>query len=330
MYIYSYMHVYCHMGTVKRKVFSPAFAKAWGYKISFIRLSVRLSVHLSVRLGVALTFILKMVFSLTLFFFYRLTLNIAPPPSLSEDAGSSVDPTPSPSLSKDMGLTVNPEPSPTLSEEFGNGTSVDLESSPSLHVDIGSSVDPATMDQQPLLGGGCPIYTTDPLTVHDILEALRNPDNSKVSDVPPIKPKAGDTYVIDSQTQQDWTCDQYQWVQVGKTRKEIEDDALVKIYFSIRIPGVKEGKGRARPNFSSKFKRNSYTLESNPSRVLVTYEGDEKLYVPLPHGNSKKESAVEREYVKTCKSVLNEIKQSHAKPMIVRGNTLDPISISDT
>ncbi|KAK3108798.1 hypothetical protein FSP39_015983 [Pinctada imbricata] len=44
------------------------------------------------------------------------------------------------------------------------------------------------------------------------------------------------------------------------------------------------------------------------------YEGDEKIYTPLAHGNAKHDK--EQEFVRTCKSVLNEIKQSKDKPMI--------------
>lgn len=46
---------------------------------------------------------------------------------------------------------------------------------------------------------------------------------------------------------------------------------------------------------------------------MVTYQGDEKMYVPLPHGNSKNST----EYVRTAKSLLKEMKSTQAKPMTV-------------
>ena len=103
------------------------------------------------------------------------------------------------------------------------------------------------------LGGGSHVYSEGALAHDDIIDQLQSPDMSKVSDVPPIKPKGGENYMIQCPTSQDWSCDQYQWVQKGRNKKEIQDDILVKTYFNIKVPGIKEGKGRTRPNSSSKL-----------------------------------------------------------------------------
>jgi 23S rRNA G2445 N2-methylase RlmL len=53
------------------------------------------------------------------------------------------------------------------------------------------------------------------------------------------------------------------------------------------------------------FKRSAYIFKNNRNLVLVHYEGDETVYVPVTHGNSKKDNA--SEYTRTDPSVLKTI-----------------------
>ena len=163
-------------------------------------------------------------------------------------------------------------------------------------------------------GGGPTPFSRDILTNYEILNALLHSSSDDVSRVPPIKPHGGETYLLECPTSQDWACDQYQWVHKGKTlTKSQSGHEILKQFFHVRIPGQKEGKGRSRPNSSNMFKRVAYSIPSNPKRVLVMYHGDEKIYTPLPHGNSK----TDQEYIRSSKSVLQELKKTKDKPMKV-------------
>lgn len=166
----------------------------------------------------------------------------------------------------------------------------------------------------PLTGGGLTVFSREPMTNQEMIDALIHAPDSTVCHVPPVKPCAGETYLVECPTFQDWACDQYQWVHKGKSLTKTSNGIeILKHHYHIRVPGYKEGKGRSRPNASNKFRRVAIFLASNPKRVMVTYQGDEKMYVPLPHGNSKNST----EYVRTAKSLLKEMKSTQAKPMTV-------------
>nr|XP_034316005.1 uncharacterized protein LOC117685662 [Crassostrea gigas] len=186
------------------------------------------------------------------------------------------------------------------------------------HSVLGSSVDSSPYPEVPLMGGGIILFSRDTLTSEEIFDALLHASDQQISNVPPIKPAGGESYIIECPTSQDWACDQYQWVHKGKTTiKSTNGSEMIKNHFHIRMPGVKEGKGRSRPNSSNKFKRCAYHIPTNPKRVLVSYHGDDKVYVRLPHGNRK---ANEEEYLRTTKTVLNELKKTRSKPMTVYRN----------
>ena len=120
----------------------------------------------------------------------------------------------------------------------------------------------------------------------EIIDILRNPDQSKVWDIPPVKPKGCETYVVNNKNADDWRCDQYQWKVNGSSSVKSEGgDQLQRKYIKIKT---------ARKNSSKKekanFTRSSYFLESNRNLVLIRYIGDESSYRSLSHGNSKKEA----------------------------------------
>ncbi|CAC5384992.1 unnamed protein product [Mytilus coruscus] len=80
---------------------------------------------------------------------------------------------------------------------------------------------------------------------------------------------------------------------------------LIRCYFDLRLFGLETNVGRKRPRSTSDFKRMSYWLDSNLNLVLIHYVGNENLYQPMPHGNSKRDT----EFVRTMPSVIDTIKE---------------------
>jgi hypothetical protein len=179
----------------------------------------------------------------------------------------------------------------------------------------------SVLDQVPVFrGGGVSIYAVDvPMDQSEIIQALKNPEQEKVSDIPPVKPKGGETYAIHSKNIDDWRCDQYQWINNGSSTVSTEDGYLLhRKYFKIKLPGMKSSR-KKRAIGSTSFTRSAYYLESNPELVLVRYAGDESSYSPFPHGNNKTDN---REFVRTCPSVIKQMKEDSE-------NGLSPSQIVD-
>ena len=126
-----------------------------------------------------------------------------------------------------------------------------------------------------------------------MLEILLNPDHSRLSQLPPVKPKGHTMFVFSSSNIDDWKCDQYLWVKDGMYSKIVtETTEFVKEYYKIRLPGYVTKSGRRRPLTSTGFKRVGYWTPSNPSLVLIHYLGDENIYKPIPHGNGNHENDI--------------------------------------
>ena len=126
-----------------------------------------------------------------------------------------------------------------------------------------------------------------------MLEILLNPDHSRLSQLPPVKPKGDNMFVFSSSNIDDWKCDQYLWVKDGMYPKIVtETTEFVKEYYKIRLPGYVTKSGRRRPLTSTGFKRVGYWTPSNPSLLLIHYLDDENIYKPIPHGNSNHENDI--------------------------------------
>ncbi|CAG2244618.1 unnamed protein product [Mytilus edulis] len=148
---------------------------------------------------------------------------------------------------------------------------------------------------------------TDVLHQTEIVDILTKPETSRTSNVPPYKPKANEVYLFQTGAD-DWKCDQYLWINNGTKSVTIGNDVLKKHFYKIRLPGTTDKtNGRKRPVGSLQFKKTAYSLKSNKSLILVHYEGDETVYVPVSHGNSKKSHPPE--YTRTAPSVLRKIEQ---------------------
>ena len=140
------------------------------------------------------------------------------------------------------------------------------------------------------VGGGHPLpymSSIDELNKDVIVSILSNPDESKVITLPPVKPKGGDIFVIRSEHVDDWKCDQYMWMRDGLQKFQHKNLEFSKINYKLRLPGVEINSGRKRPNYSLKLKKLGHWLHSDPHFVLVHYIGDETIYKPMAHGNSK-------------------------------------------
>ncbi|VDI35357.1 Hypothetical predicted protein [Mytilus galloprovincialis] len=166
--------------------------------------------------------------------------------------------------------------------------------------------------QKQVSGGGVVIYqTTNTLYQSDILNILCDQlqDESRISDIPPMKPRANELYLIRSEQEDDWKCDQYQWINDGNSSVTMGNKILKKKFYKIKLPGMKtnNAKTKKRPVGSLDFKRTAYYFEDNKTLVLVYYEGDETVYVPTHHGNSKKTAS---EFARTAPSVLRRIENA--------------------
>jgi len=152
---------------------------------------------------------------------------------------------------------------------------------------------------------------------NQVLSILKNPNLDKVNELPPVKPKGGEVFLVQSVHVDDWKCDQYTWINDSKCapKNDATGEKLYKSYFKLRLPGFETKNCRKRPRSTSDFKKIAYWLESNPNLVLILYLGDEQLYQAIPHGNSKHET----EFVRTMPSVVQNIKSKEGDPHKVTG-----------
>ncbi|VDI68699.1 Hypothetical predicted protein [Mytilus galloprovincialis] len=85
-------------------------------------------------------------------------------------------------------------------------------------------------------------------------------------------------------------------------------------------------KTKNRPVGSLDFKRTAYYFEDNKTLVLVYYEGDETVYVPTHHGNSKKTAS---EFARTAPSVLRRTPKQLKTPTVKTPCTGKRLRFSD-
>ena len=143
---------------------------------------------------------------------------------------------------------------------------------PSANISIASSSNNSGVSLN-LVGGGCEdnavLYTIrrDYLKPADVFAILDKPDTTKISTMPPIKPKAGELYVINGDHQNDWACDSHKWVNQGRYGLP-KNNPIVFVRCYIISRHLNDNKG------SDDFKRRLYYAQ-NSSLKLVHYVGDE-------------------------------------------------------
>jgi hypothetical protein len=141
----------------------------------------------------------------------------------------------------------------------------------------------------------------------EIRNILKTVDPNRTIKVPPFRPDPGSVlvYKFDSEIQKnDWCADGYVWRHMGVQRLPKNSPWFTKYYFQIVV-------GNA--THSQEFKRIGYRLLEDPLMVLVQYLGDNSVFKPYVHGNSKKSS---REYIRTLPSTLKFLKMcpQNSKP----------------
>jgi hypothetical protein len=140
-----------------------------------------------------------------------------------------------------------------------------------------------------LVGRGCEDNAVLYTIRRDYLKPFDKPDTTKISTIPPIKPKAGELYVINGEHQNDWACDGYKWVNKGRYDL-LNNNPIVFVRCYNISRHLNDNKG------SDDFKRCLYYTQ-NSSLKLVHYIGGETAYIPQPHGNDKSENP--RQYRRT-------------------------------
>lgn len=124
------------------------------------------------------------------------------------------------------------------------------------------------------------------LEIGDVIRLLENIEQYAFSNLPPIKPKAGEAHLFvpaSPEEQDNWKCDQYRWLNYGSKEIPKRDPLVKKLFYIGKNP---EGK-------TNKFQRHAFTLIGDqrfPKPVLVHYIGDENVMIDHPHGNTKKSS----------------------------------------
>ena len=146
------------------------------------------------------------------------------------------------------------------------------------------------------------LYMTDihELRRDEIIRILTQPEIEKVAKTQVKSPRGGDVLVFSTEhiPMTDYRCDSYTWHMNGVRDMPGAASPCKRIHYSISL-----GKGK----MSNKFRKKEYYFvdESLRKFVLVHYVGDETIYVPHSHGNSKTSKKI---YKRTCPSLIAKIK----------------------
>lgn len=121
------------------------------------------------------------------------------------------------------------------------------------------------------------------ITYEDALEMLNNPDLTRVSTKPPVRPKADEIYLISDEGEKskanDWSCDGYSWSNRNGHSKEMEGIIVWRQTYHIK---------RSNKTPDATFQRRLYQVKNAESRYrLIHYTGDSSAYSPRSHGNQK-------------------------------------------
>jgi len=146
----------------------------------------------------------------------------------------------------------------------------------------------------------------------------------KVSTVPPKLPKAGSIILYQKQHPKDtsYLCDQYhRFMSKGST--VLSQYAIKKDYWKLAIPkdnidgSLTTTNSRVEVNF---FKHVFTFIQPDPAKIdiaLIHYFGDDSLYTPNPHGNSKSDKPFIRTAKDSIVSLKSRVSETGAKPKSV-------------
>ena len=123
--------------------------------------------------------------------------------------------------------------------------------------------------------------------------------DDRISKVQPLSAKGGEVYVVDMDAlahRKDIKFDKYIWRSYGNKKLPTYDPQITKHFFRVRLPNQ---------TCSDDFQKHIIdSLHENNNLAIIHYLGDETVFVPFPHGNSKRN----RPFKRTCPSVLEELK----------------------
>ena len=65
---------------------------------------------------------------------------------------------------------------------------------------------------------------------------LQNSTVDNINTPPPVKPKGGEVYLVQSKHLNDWKCDKYTWINYSKcvSKHDEEGGKLIMCYFKLR------------------------------------------------------------------------------------------------
>ena len=123
--------------------------------------------------------------------------------------------------------------------------------------------------------------------------------DNRISKVPPLSANGGEVYVVDMSAlahRKDIKYDKYVWRSYGNKKLPSYDPQVTKHFFRLRLPDK---------TFSDDFQKHIIdSLHEDNNFAIIHYLGDETVFIPFPHGNSKRNKPFRR----TCPSVLEELK----------------------
>ena len=123
--------------------------------------------------------------------------------------------------------------------------------------------------------------------------------DNRISKVQPLSAKGGEVYVVDMNAlahKKDIKFDKYIWRSYGNKKLPSYDPQINKHFFRLRLPNK---------TCSDDFQKHIIdSLHEDNNLAIIHYLGDETVFVPFPHGNSKRN----RPFKRTCPSVLEELK----------------------
>jgi hypothetical protein len=108
---------------------------------------------------------------------------------------------------------------PSLPTSVGNTVSSILQN-PSYQLDNKSSRQ---------IGGGLQCISSDatsPLDSNVVINILLKPDQDKINEYPPAKPRGGEVFLVQSAKQDDWKCDQLIWINDSKSTPKCSENGV--------------------------------------------------------------------------------------------------------
>ena len=141
-----------------------------------------------------------------------------------------------------------------------------------------------------------------------------------------IRPKSGFWYFLvkdkSKLTWRDWVADGYRWKANGTVSFSHGGETCKNFYYKLLVE--EEEKGVKKKKYTTEFSRRVVTFESDPSRALIYYLGNDSVVVDLPHGNAKHSAKTSKVFYRTDPNLQAKMKESVGKaPVLVYSEMLE-------